>query len=552
MRKSSIFGCVVLLLLSACGQDAPKNQLTIGSLVPRSGNNANADWITVAQLAVDEMNDALLALGNPKQIAINWESRDSASSPALMRKYARELVDLGAKILTAEDSASAHGNAENYGPEPLQTAIVCASCTSPDINRPDYRNADPLVEAAFRDPGNWLFRTAGSLQNHDAILTRKMAAYGDRGDTNGDGFVKVVVICTTDTDCISTQSPADVAKSRRSALDVLTANLPNPGCNTACAGLSPARLAAECPAVCDANPECRFHPVIETCAPKRIVFESLLIDQYTSANSADWSDLMARVFDTQSQQDTFTLEPGTSSQSASARGSISALATAPDPPGCLAPDFIWNKALPVPALSLVKAYSLGEYPAKSPTTKFMNHDPFHRNFIRLALGDSGNGQEGVAILPWDRSPSGEHFIRAQRERTGNLPTSFDAQYYDAVVLAMLATLKAALPLEDPTAVTGAQVRDALLTLNQPGGIPIATGPGELASAVELIMSGEAIDYHGASGRCDLTAPSASDSGGNVGPAEAVYWRMENGQFSYKEVYDCRQSADNCPITVLGP
>src|SRR5687768_5017484 len=136
MARFVIRAILLLPLIGACGSDdGPKNELLIGALVPRTGSNANADWIVAEQLAVDELNQALGMAANPKNLAIRWESRDTASTPALMRQYSRELVGLGAKILTAEASASAHANAENYAAAaPLQTALICASCTSGDIN----------------------------------------------------------------------------------------------------------------------------------------------------------------------------------------------------------------------------------------------------------------------------------------------------------------------------------------------------------------------------------------------------------------------------------
>ena len=262
--------------------------------------------------------------------------------------------------------------------------------------------------------------------------------------------------------------------------------------------------------------------------------------------------MLERAFDRTTDIDGFSLAPGTTVESPESPGTTFAEASSPDPPGLAGPDFIWNQALSVPSLSLIRAYVGGDYATSHPTAKFVNHDPFHRNFIRLLLSNDGNGLEGVAMAPWSRDDSGQRFINAHRERTGNLPTSFDAHYYDAVVLAMLATIKAARPLSDPRKVTGAQVRDALQTLNDPAGIPVGTGPYELARAIALIRREQPINYQGASGPCDFTDPAGAGSGGDVGMSEILYWRIENGEFSYKELHDCRQTSSNCPVQPLSP
>jgi ABC-type branched-subunit amino acid transport system substrate-binding protein len=542
-----------VLLAGACQGEDTHAVLVVGSLLPRTGGNANADWAMAAQLAADEVNQALDQVSDPQRWRIRWLSRNSASRPALVRHYSRELVAAGAKILTGEGSLSALGNAENYvAADPLGTAMICASCSSPDINLRSAKHDDPLIEQGYRDPEGWLFRTAPSTARQGTIAARKMATFGDRGDTNKDGFVKVVLLCTTDSDCIGAQNAAAVAMRRKASLDILTESLPNPGCSTVCTDPALQSDLAACAAACSAYQGCRFDPVISTCGAERVIFEYLLIGQYTAAESPEWGNLLDRAFDRTTEIDGFQLAPGTTVESPESPGTTFVEASFPDPQGLQGPDFIWNQALSVPSLSLIRAYAGGTYARFHPATKFINHDSFHRNFIRLLLNNDGNGLEGVSLQPWSRSPAGERFVSAHRERTGNLPTSFDAHYYDAVVLAMLATIKAAVARPSPREVTGAEVRDALLDLNHPEGTPVGTGPDELIRAIELIRRDQPINYQGASGSCDFTGPDAVRSGGDVGMSELLYWRIENGEFSYKEIYDCRQTTSNCPARVISP
>jgi branched-chain amino acid transport system substrate-binding protein len=108
-------------------------------------------------------------------------------------------------------------------------------------------------------------------------------------------------------------------------------------------------------------------------------------------------------------------------------------------------------------------------------------------------------------------------------------------------MTMLAILKAALPLADPSAVAPLDVRTALDQLNVPAGEVIRTGKAEFAKAIAAIAAGRDINYEGASGPVDF------DSVGDVRGNLAAY-RIVNGQFSLVQEYDCiNHTADwNCP------
>ena len=79
----------------------------------------------------------------------------------------------------------------------------------------------------------------------------------------------------------------------------------------------------------------------------------------------------------------------------------------------------------------------------------------------------------------------------------------DSIFYDAAVTFMLAILMAANDLDDPTAVTGAQVRDEMYNTSVvSGGEVVRCGPDEFARAIDFISAGTAINYTGPSGPMD--------------------------------------------------
>ncbi|MHB8875812.1 MAG: hypothetical protein ACYC8T_19160 [Myxococcaceae bacterium] len=96
---------------------------------------------------------------------------------------------------------------------------------------------------------------------------------------------------------------------------------------------------------------------------------------------------------------------------------------------------------------------------------------------------------------------------------------------------MLAAVIAAAPLQDPTQVTGQQIRDALPRTSVPDGAVIRPGPDEFARAVGLIVQGTPINYEGGSGPMDF------DANGNIVDRLALY-RAQGGQFVDVAIFDC--------------
>ena len=90
-------------------------------------------------------------------------------------------------------------------------------------------------------------------------------------------------------------------------------------------------------------------------------------------------------------------------------------------------------------------------------------------------------------------------------------------------------------LDDPSTVTGAQIRDALWKLNDPNGEEILAGPDGIAKAIPLIKAGMPINYNGISGPLDW------DQNAFVLGAMA-HWKITNSHFVDQELYDCTKGA----------
>jgi ABC-type branched-subunit amino acid transport system substrate-binding protein len=156
-----------------------------------------------------------------------------------------------------------------------------------------------------------------------------------------------------------------------------------------------------------------------------------------------------------------------------------------------------------------------------------------------SLGSDGNGQEGTSYVVVDPTLSGQTFTNDMIAGTGLPPASLDAATYDATAVLMLAALTAAQGLPDPTAITGAQIRAAMLGTSNPMGQAVGTGIAELAKAVGLISQGLPINYEGAQSPCDF------DETGSVATRFAQF-SIANAAFSDTAFYDCVGSP-SCPL-----
>jgi branched-chain amino acid transport system substrate-binding protein len=157
-------------------------------------------------------------------------------------------------------------------------------------------------------------------------------------------------------------------------------------------------------------------------------------------------------------------------------------------------------------------------------------------------GEAGVGQRGVSRQAWTNDASGASFAQAYKELTHAQPGPYDGAAYDAMAVALLAAVKAAIALPDPATVTPADVKQAMTRLNVKSGQVIRTGVDEFKKAVAAIAAGIDIDYEGASGPVDF-------DNGEVKANIALYEIQKVGgelQFVETQVYDCI-SDPSCPV-----
>ncbi len=117
-----------------------------------------------------------------------------------------------------------------------------------------------------------------------------------------------------------------------------------------------------------------------------------------------------------------------------------------------------------------------------------------------------------------------------------------ATTYDAIMLGALATIVATKDMDDPSQVTGEQIRAAMWQLNDPAGTEILAGPDGIAQAIPLIKAGMPINYSGVSGPLDFDANAFVL--GNM-----AHWTITGGHFVDQQLYDCTHGA---PCTVTTP
>lgn len=125
------------------------------------------------------------------------------------------------------------------------------------------------------------------------------------------------------------------------------------------------------------------------------------------------------------------------------------------------------------------------------------------------------GMRGTAPTS-EGAPAGDAFdtVFTERAAAGVTRQTFDAQAFDAMIVAFLAALRAG--SSDPEA-----IRDNLQAVTSAPGTQVTFE--DLDEAIRLLTRGEEIDYQGASGPIDF------DENGDPGSALYEIWRFEGGE-----------------------
>lgn len=199
----------------------------------------------------------------------------------------------------------------------------------------------------------------------------------------------------------------------------------------------------------------------------------------------------------------------------------------------VAPDLVIEFTFPNFSLALVKSFSqLGS------DLPFLHTHSMRESTVLAAAVDTLEGHEGTSYAPIDGT-SGDAFDEHFRNTLSiSRQSQWDSHVYDGGFLFSLGALIATRDMENPSAVTGAQIRDAMKQLNDPNGEVIRVGPEEFAKAARAIAEGSPINYEGASGPCDF------DDNGRA-RNRISHWRVDGTGYEQLGLYDC-VSGDDCP------
>jgi ABC-type branched-subunit amino acid transport system substrate-binding protein len=228
------------------------------------------------------------------------------------------------------------------------------------------------------------------------------------------------------------------------------------------------------------------------------------------------------------------------------RTSLAAFTVAPAPPDFVAawaavmagnPDVVVMAMLPGVAGDGIKAYRAGGY-----TLPISSNNAFRRDFLlaNSTVAAAAEGLEGSSVTLVDNSASGQDFLEAFEAYSGQKPELTSSGAYDGVMTLMLAALAAAGDSHRPDELTPAAVRDALARINDPAAPKIRPTVEDLSFAARLLWAGKTINYEGAYNSDDWNAV------GDIFPP-LVHWKVENGRFVEKELYNCDPAHPLCPV-----
>lgn len=459
--NAMVIGLVSVLGMGACSTNETKvtaKTIVIPALAPISGEHKNENWRGAYELAVAQMNQALVG----ETVTFELDIRDDGNSAAIAKGMVEEFFSKAAPVIVTDTSGvTVEANKLNYDPaQTVRIPILCGSCTAATINKADYTksNANPFEVEATADLNNYIRRTtitdAGRLKaTLQEILVR---GPNQDGDMNGDGITKLVVFD------------------------------PN---------VSPVYL----PQLKSIAPTVHSNPTM-------LRYENVFLTQ-EGPTSHDFSKDFAIASNTMNET----------------TGEVDGL-----------PDYYLSFAAPTYMTGWVTAYKVGGFDSVS----VIQGSSFIRTSILQALGTYAEGHESTSNELWTADVSGQVFAAEFEKKMGFQPAGYDSAFYDAMVLALLGVLKAALPLEDPSKVTSGAVQVALDQLNTPAGQKIFTGVAEFKKAIAAIRKGESINYEGASGPCDW------DAVGNV-VGRIAHIKVEGGRWVQKRLFDCVKDP-SCP------
>jgi hypothetical protein len=242
-KKFSMLGAALVLLTPAffagCGSDnkpaemtVPAVDVVVGAMLPRTGPNANSDWISAVELALNDVNSAITKAKMAKPIRFTLNELDTASNEAMAFAAMQTYSTAGAKVVLTEASNAAIGaNKWNYDPlktdDSLKLPVISFTATSGSLNKMAPATEMDLARAgALTDADNWFYRTCPASDALSALRVGQVFGGGSakNGDINGDGKVKVVWIGSKDTSTLASITGDQTAFAKSAQAMALGAN----------------------------------------------------------------------------------------------------------------------------------------------------------------------------------------------------------------------------------------------------------------------------------------------------------------------------------------
>jgi hypothetical protein len=196
-----------LACLAACAQEGPPPGLyhiPLGALTDITGGTGSTTlYKAAAELAARQMNEGMQRAGS--DIRFDLKVLDSRGDPLTSQVAAITLINQHQVVGMVADfsGVSAAVNQLNYDPSKgarRPVPLACYGCSSSFFHDPDYLDSDATLQAAHRDPDNWLFRVFYNGKYETLLEGRIALAKGPagNGDVNGDGRFKLGIYAQND------------------------------------------------------------------------------------------------------------------------------------------------------------------------------------------------------------------------------------------------------------------------------------------------------------------------------------------------------------------
>jgi hypothetical protein len=488
-RGSICAALVMVVSWLGCGgdddaaDDGDTAVLRVAAVYGIYGAEASSTWQEVLQLAVDDMNEALEIAGEDRyrfELAFSDTGNDSEE---VAPGKAIDAVNEGALAVIGSSTSDTLliSRALNYAEAPLGVPVICANCQSPRINDADREDDDPALQAASRDPDEWMFRTVANTDDVPILFDMMARECPPIGDCNDDGVFKVAVF--------TSDSPTG-GGFRGDVQDYMSGTVQ---------------------VQFDAEPGCAADPP----ACMRGIVENVEYDRNAAPETFDYSELVTHLLDGDNHH---------------AEGGV----PMPDDTDVYPTDFITGGALSTFEAGItIELVEQGADLARVP-----RRNNFRSSVVLQQAGQVGEGSYGVSPVIVVENASGDYLLEAR----GALELA-DSNFYDAAALLFLAIAQAADGLADPTTVTREQIRDSMkLVSEKQDATVVYAGPTELAKGIEAIRAGEKIDYDGASGPVDFspatTNPEENDDAGGDVEENLEEFRLTDGMFVPGDLFDC--------------